>query len=193
MSKATLLKDRKPRYKTNRRRTMNSNLVNTLLVSLCTISITGCNGSTPLKPTELAKALEKEGWTYTDIPRELLGPGSIVSITDSAGISYRGNLTDCIDDPDVTNIKIGTAGVPNFDKSYELKVGALFDYHNARIGPEVGKVKSVTFKAGELQEEALSSIRVEEWLEANIDSLSPTDVRESSSKVLSLFLLTFSK
>lgn len=153
---------------------MNNKFWATSLCVMAGILISACGGEVPLKPSELAKSLEKEGWTYSDLPRELLGPGSIVSITDSSGISYRGNITECIDDPQVTEVVSGAAGIPDFNVSYELKVGAMLDYHNVKIGPKLSTVKKVSFKIGELEEEALSSIRVEEWLEANMDSLSGT-------------------
>ena len=85
---------------------------NAIFFVLCIFLLTGCNPAVSLKPAELAKALDKQGWTYNDLPRELLGPGTIVTLSASRGVTYRGHISDCINDESVTAAIPGNAKIP---------------------------------------------------------------------------------
>lgn len=125
--------------------------------------ILGCS-SVP-KPKGLQEHLEDNGWIYADIPRELLGPGSIVSITPQDGITYRGKIEDCVEGVEIVS---GAAALPSFQQSYTLKMSAALQYAQiVTLGPEISKVESVDLELGDVQDFALNEIGIVESIELN--------------------------
>src|SRR6266403_618234 len=85
-----------------------------ILTILSALTFAGCVTSGPLRPDPLAEPLEKAGWTFVDVPRQVLGPGTIVSIRDTDGIRYRGNIEDCVPSEAINirrELAVGIAGV----------------------------------------------------------------------------------
>lgn len=127
----------------------------------------------PLNPGAFVDALQKKGWTYVDLPRELLGPGSVVSISEAKGISYRGRIDACITNPDVLKVQEGNAGLSGqINSSYDLSIDALAKYHAVEAGPAYNKLASFTLTLGETKEYALDTVAISEWIKNNSQSLS---------------------
>lgn len=145
-------------------------ILSTLLV------LTGCPShrySSDIVPNELVKVLNDAHWSYVDMPRQLLGPGSIVSITENDGIRFRGDISDCVDSSAI-KIERGTAAIPNLKSEKSLSLTAFFGYENLlKIGPKLSDVGEVKLELGEAEEEAINEIKLSNWLDQNKDTITP--------------------
>lgn len=107
---------------------------------------------------ELGDALQRAGWTPVDFPREVLGAGSIVSITETSGIRYRGKLENCLP-PGLVKPERKNAALPGGARRIELTSDAFLGFHKiARIGGEYGKVGRVEWEVGKAEEVVLDEI-----------------------------------
>jgi len=147
------------------------------LAAVIILAGAGCPKKELLYDTTLSKALGEAGWTSVDFPRELLGAGTIVSITQSQGITYRGHLKDCVSAEQFESrfgLKRGNAGLEGKIKtSYKLDISALLNYQSIEVGPSFNSLKNFTVTMGPTREEALSDILVRNWIRANWDGLTP--------------------
>ncbi len=128
--------------------------------------------SVNVNPAPLVRTLEGKGWTYVDFPRELLGAGSIVSISDSQGIRYRGDINDCVPKEAIVK-RTGRAGIDGiYNQEFTMSVQAFLGYHSVKIGGDVNKISKVGLMLQDAEEVALSEPKLREWLAANHSRLS---------------------
>lgn len=148
--------------------------------------LSACGGgiSTPsLFPKKLLVELREGGWQFPETPREILGPGSIVSITDYDGIRFRGHVKDCIpevkgDEAEKNGYQVigpkGTGMNGQLSKSYEMSAGVMLGFHKINFGPKYSTVGKIVLEMGNVQEEAVNEVKLFQWLERNFGALSGT-------------------
>jgi len=152
-------------------------VITCLVISLSSIGCGGTTGSLPLVSEELALPLRNAGWTYVDMPRQLLGAGSIVSVTDVDGIRFRGRIGDCVP-PEALEVTEGPVAIKGlFSSSKSLSLDAFLGFHSIKIGPKLQSIRTVKLKIGKADEVALNEIKLMQWLNNNKNNLSPLCIR----------------
>lgn len=140
------------------------------------MNIVSCASHTEklLRGGELAKALPALGWIPVDLPRELLGPGSIVSISDVDGIRYRGSLSTCLQE-DAIKIRTFRAALPNSTKKVNLTAKGFVKFNTVlKLQPDFNKVENATLNIGKVNEVVLDEILLTKSLKSameNFDSV----------------------
>lgn len=139
--------------------------------SICLV-VTTLASCAELQPKDLAKYLRQNGWTYVDVPRQLLGPGAIVTISKESGITYRGELSSCIDDQAVVTPKSGPVALNGaMNKAIQFSADAFVNYQGVQVGPEFNKVGTYKLVLKDTIEYAIDDIKLRNWLEANAHNL----------------------
>jgi hypothetical protein len=132
-----------------------------------------CQSKIDLSPAAFVSALEKLGWTYSDPPRGILGPGSIVTVTQANGIKYRSALSTCISDPDILKIKEGPIAITGtISGSASFDISLLASYEAISVGPDFNKLKNFSLTIKTATEQALDSFKVKDWIATNRGALS---------------------
>jgi hypothetical protein len=136
-----------------------------VLILLC-----GCN-STPLTVVELSGPLTKNGWIPVDLPRKSLRPGAIVQITKESGITWLGEIGDCITDSNVTRVLSDPVVLPDLQEDAIFDASLLAKFHNISFGPKGNFAKSVKVVFGKTAEDRLDYVKVDSWLVDNRKNL----------------------
>ncbi len=143
------------------------------VIFLCTVAA-HCPHSGPdlTNPSLLVQSLQSKGWIYVDMPREILDVGAIVSISDSEGIRYRGDIKDCGVPKEVVEVRKGATGLNGiYGTEYGIDLKGLLSYQNVTIGAQADKIAHVGFSISDTEESAMSEIKLKRWLEENRSKL----------------------
>lgn len=116
--------------------------------------VASCAGTigTLMSGGDLAKELQKRGWTPVDFPREILGPGSIVSITDTEGIRFRGRVESCLP-RGLLKVERKAAALPSETKNTNLGAQAFLKFNKiAKLHPGFNEIRRVVLTIGTTEE-----------------------------------------
>ncbi len=149
---------------------------------ICAVAQFGasCNGKVTEQMAtedELRLYLERNKWTYVDVPRELLGAGSIVSISEQDGLRYRGHITDCLPSGVIEIKDTGAAALPQIARQWSFNASALARFVKlVEVKPGFNVVTRVDVTIGAMPHSwaVLDEIRLARWLRENRNRLDPT-------------------
>jgi hypothetical protein len=117
---------------------------------------------------DLAKELRARGWVPVDFPREVLGPGSIVSITDSEGIRFRGRLESCVPRGSL-RIETRGAALPSEAKRTSLSARAFLKFNKiVKLEPGFEDLRRAVLTIGRADEVFVEEILLTRVLQENI-------------------------
>jgi hypothetical protein len=110
------------------------------------------------------------------LPDSRVGPGTIVQLSDAAGVDYLGEFTDC--GVPQTAIETVSGALPNFDLSTGVDFSAkvLVTYQGVSVGPEYDKLSTAKLQVQQWAAPALKRLKLSIWLAdpTNLARVSPT-------------------
>lgn len=137
--------------------------LNCIIVLMVILPLTSCSLSGRHKTLSQVVPKKDVAIANYDLSTAVMGPGSIVKITDTKGIEYIGNILGCLPsshqiNPDVTIISSEQQSVLLEPKDF-IRIERI-----SSIGPELMNLSSLEMTFSSLQEESIDELRLQKSL-----------------------------